>query len=324
MAKRTSKNNPHKSFKRSYREDYQRGVDAPGMLQHVFMTFGTIFKNWKLFLPLLVIVVFLNMLFVGLMSEANYVKLQDVLNQADTQTTGGNVGGVVKAGFLLISAITSGGVFGKSNEVAMIFGILIFLLIWLTTIFILRRLMAGKKVKLRDALYNSMSPLVPTVMIFAVVVLQCIPIFLLIIAYSAAVQTNFLTMPFYALMFLVFAILMIVLSGYLLSSSLVALIAVTVPGIYPMEAFRAAKELIMSRRIKFIMRIINLIAVVVVGWAIIMLPLILFDLWMKTFAWTRGIPFIPICLAIMSGFTCIYATTYLYLYYRWMLDDDKK
>ena len=56
------------------------------------------------------------------------------------------------------------------------------------------------------------------------------------------------------------------------------------------------------------------------GWVIVMLPLILFDLFMKQFEWTTEVPFVPICLLIMSCFTGIYCTTYLYLYYRWMLE----
>ena len=179
--------------------------------------------------------------------------------------------------------------------------------------------MAGHKVKLRDGLYNAMTPLISTFVVFVVALIQCIPIFLLIIAYSAAVQTDFLATPFYALVFFIFAVVMIVISGYLLSSSLIALVAVSAPGLYPMKALRTASDLMMGRRIRFILRLIALIIVLALMWVIVMLPLILFDLWMKTFAWTSGIPFIPICLATMTCFTAIYITTYLYLYYRWML-----
>ena len=114
---------------------------------------------------------------------------------------------------------------------------------------------------------------------------------------------------------------MVLLSGYLLSSSIVALIAVSAPGMYPMRALRTASELMMGRRMKFIIRIIALIIVLCVVWAIVMLPLILFDMWMKTFEWTAGIPFVPICLSVMMVFTCIYITVYLYKYYRYMLDN---
>ena len=53
--KRPNKVKLHKSFRRSYREDYKRDLEVPGIMHHVFATFKIIFKNWKLFLPLLVI-----------------------------------------------------------------------------------------------------------------------------------------------------------------------------------------------------------------------------------------------------------------------------
>lgn len=314
-----NKQNPHKSFKRSYREDYARDTDVPGMMYHILYSFRMIFKNWKLFLPLIIIAVVLNVVFVGIMSETNYERFQEIFDQTNAEVADGEVGNVAKAGLLLVSTITTGGLSGNSSEASIVFGILIFLIIWLTTIFLQRHIMAKHKVTLRDGLYNGMTPLLSTFVVFVVAVIQCIPIFILIIAYSAAVQTDFLATPFYALLFLVFACLMIILSGYLLSSSLIALVAVSAPGLYPLKALSVASELMMGRRIKFIIRLIALILTMAVIWAVIMLPLILFDLWMKQFAWTAGIPFIPICATIMSCFTYVYVTTYLYLYYRWLL-----
>ena len=290
MVKKASKKNkkkisPHKSFKRSYREDYQRETPVPGIMQHIFTSFQILFKNWKLFLSLLIVVVILDIAFVGVMDQ--------------TKT--------------------------NYDSSAVVFNIIILLIIWLTTIFLLRHLLAGHKVKLRDGLYNAMTPLISTFIVLAVALVQCIPIFLLIVATSAAIQTDFLATPFYSLVFFVFAALMILLSAYLLSSTLIALVAVSAPGLYPMRALAAASELMMGRRIKFILRLIALIIVMVIIWAAIIIPLTLFDTGMKNnFAWASGIPFIPICLTVMSCFTAIYTTTYLYLYYRWILDYEEE
>lgn len=312
--------NPHKSFKRSYREDYKRELEVPGIMHHIFASFKIIFKNWKLFLPLLIIAVILNVVFVGVMSEANYVQFQDILDETSLQIAGGDIGNVAKAGLLLISTVTTGGLSGESSEAAAVFGVIIFLIVWLTTIFLLRHRLAKHKVKLRDGLYNAMAPLVSSFVVFIVAIFQCIPIFLLIIVFSAAVQTEFLATPFYALLFFIFAALMLLISGYLLSSSLIAFVAVSAPGLYPMKAINTASDLMMGRRIRFIIRLVALIITLAIVWVIVMLPLIVFDLWMKGFEWTIGIPFVPICLVVMTCFTMIYITAYLYLYYRWMLD----
>ena len=321
MAKpRSKKVNPHKSFKRSYREDYLRETNVPGIMHHIFATFGMIFKNWKLFLPLLLIVVVVSILFVGLMSEATYQQFQEVLDQTSADYGVEELGSVMKAGLLLISTVTTGGLSGGAGEAASVFGVIIFLVIWLTTIFLLRHILAKHKVKLRDGLYNAMTPLISTLAIFVIALIQCIPLFFLVVVGAAAVKTEFLATPFYALVFFIFAALMVILSGYLLSSTLMGMVAVTAPGMYPMRAMHAASDLMMGRRIKFVIRLIALLIAVAIVWVIVMLPLILFDLFMKQFEWTTEVPFVPICLLIMSCFTGIYCTTYLYLYYRWMLE----
>ena len=315
---------PHRSFKRSYREDYKRKLEVPGITYHAAKTFSVIFKNWKLFLPLLIIAVVMAIVFIGLMNESTFQQFQQVLNQTTEEMGYGDIGYVAKAGLLLISTVTTGGLSSSSKETNTIFFVLIFLILWLSTIFILRHRLAGHKIKLRDALYNAMTPMISSFVIFAIAVIQCIPIFLLIIVYSAAVQTEFLATPFYALLFFIFAALMVILSGYLLSSSLMAFVAVSAPGLYPMKAMHAASDLMMGRRFKFILRIIALFIILSLTWVAVMLPLIIFDLLMKNFEWAAGIPFVPVCLLVMTCFTGIYITAYLYLYYRWMLNYDEK
>lgn len=310
----------HKSFKRSYREDYIRELNVPGMMYHILYAFKLIFKNYKLFLPLLLIMVVAVILFVGLMSESTYQEIQKVIDQT-AENTGANIGTMAKAGLLLISTVFTGGLSTGSNMGNEIFVALIFLIIWLITIYLLRQLLAGNKVKLRDGLYNAMTPLLSSFVVLVVAVIQAIPVMILIVAYSAAIETNFLSTPFYTILFLVFAALMILLTGYLWSGSLMALTAVTAPGLYPYEGIKAANELMVGRRIKFILRLIALGITMAITWAIVMIPAIMFDLFMKQFTWTAQIPFVPICLVIMTCFSGVYCATYLYIYYRWMIGD---
>lgn len=301
-----------------------RETEVPGILHHVMATFGVIFRNWKTFLPFLLVCVVAAVVLVGLMSEETYQKFQEVLAQTSEQMGTGDLGVMPKAGLLLISTVTTGGLSGSSSEVTVVFVVLIFLVIWLTTIYLLRHRLAGNKVRLRDGLYNAMTPLISTLVVFLVVLVQCVPIFVLIIAYSAAVQTQFLATPFYALVFFIFACLMLLISGYLLSSSVMAFVAVSVPGLYPMRALSVASELMTSRRVKFVIRLVALALALVVVWVLVMLPIIAFDLWLKQFEWAGWLPLVPVCLLIMTCFTGIYITAYLYLYYRWMIDYDVK
>ena len=56
-----------------------------------------------------------------------------------------------------------------------------------------------------------------------------------------------------------------------------------------------------------------------------MLPIILIDLALKNLLPAlAGIPIVPFFLLVVTCFVFIYATTYLYRYYRWLLDYQEK
>ncbi len=315
----------HKSFKRSYREDYLRQTSTPGLLSHAMITFKTIFQHWRTFLPFIALMVFLYIFAVGLMSEDFYKQFQDSIDATSAELAGGKVGNFAKAGLLLISTVTSGGLDAGAGESQTVFMVLLFLVMWLVTIFLLRHFLAGENPRLRDGLYNSLGPLLSTLVIFVIIFIQAIPLMLVLITYSAAVMTNFLSTPFYALLYFIFAALMILLSGYLLSSSIMALVAVTAPGIYPIKAMFAASDLMAGRRLKMVLRLIYLIFVIAITYIITMLPIILLDLWFKNmWSWISSWPIVPFCLLTVTCFIFIYTTTYIYLYYRWLLDYKEK
>ncbi len=321
--RKNTRQNPHRSFRRSYHEDYARDFSAPGLLHHAMTTFRFIFKNWRLFLPLVLLIVVLNIVLVGLMSEATYTQFQDTLDESLEGLKDGQVNQVARAGLLLISTVTTGGLTQGASEVQQVFGLLLFIILWLVTIYILRHRLAGHTLKLRDALYNALAPFLSTLIIALVILIELIPVAIVVITYSAAVQTEFLATPFYALVYFIFAALLILLSVYLVSSSLLALIAVSAPGLYPVVAIRTANDLVSGRRIRWIIRVLFLFFIFAVVWVVIMLPLILLDLWLKSsWSWTEGIPFISLMLQLMTVFSSVYLTAYLYLFYRHMLNFD--
>ena len=104
---------------------------------------------------------------------------------------------------------------------------------------------------------------------------------LVIITYQAAISTEFLKTPFYALVYFIFASLMTLLSVYLTSSSIMGLIAVSAPGLYPLTAIETARNLVAGRRIRFLIRIIYLIFCLAFWYVVIVLPAILLDILIK-------------------------------------------
>lgn len=316
---------PHKSFRRSYREDYLRQTNTPGIMEQVMATFRIIFRNFKIFLPFIFLMVAGYIILVGLMSEEFYREYQDSINEANEAEGATKIGVVAKAALLLSSTITTGGLDSGMDEVGRSFMIILFLIMWLVTVYLVRHLLAGHKLGLRDGLYNALTPLISTLAVLIVVFIQAIPLMLVIITYSAAVATGFLATPFYALIYFIFALVMILISVYCFSSSLIALAAVTAPGVYPFVALGSASDLMMGRRMHFISRVIALLIVVVLIYIIVMIPVILLDLWLKSvFDWLASVPIVPFMLLTCTCFVFTYVAAYIYQYYRWLLDYQEK
>lgn len=323
-AKKRERLKLHHSFKRSYREDYARGLQAPGLVAHAMSTLKILFKNWRLFGLLILVVVAMNILFVGLMSEETYQTVQDSIDESSEVLQYGEIGRVAKSGLLLISTVTTGGLTKGMTEVQQVFAFLFGSITILVTIYLLRHLLAGNRPRLRDGLYNALTPLISTMLVLLLVFVHMIPIFIFTIVYSTAIATDFLSQPLYAFLFWLFGSLLILLSAYLLPGSILAICATTVPGIYPMQAVHATTDLIQGRRTKFIIRLAFGLLFVAVIWVIVMLPLIWLDLVLKqNIEWLEGVPFVSFLLQIMTTFTIVYFTSYVYLFYRRMLDDPE-
>ena len=101
------------------------------------------------------------------------------------------------------------------------------------------------------------------------------------------------------------------------------MVATSVPGIYPMAAIIATTDLIQGRRTRFIIRLVFLVLFIAVIWIIVMLPLTYLDLILKdNILAGSDLPIIPFALQVMTTFSVVYATAYIYLLYPRMLDDS--
>ena len=319
----------HHSFKRSYYEDYQRKTELPSLTSQASAAFKMFFKFWKIFLPLLLIFVGLYIFLIGAMSENTLADIKANVEQTNKDVADGKIGTVGKAGLTLLGIISTGGL-TTMNDAQIVIAVLLFTIIWLVTIYLARHLLAGhQEIKMRDGFYSALSPLVSTLVVGLIIFLEAIPIMLTIIVFQVALTTEFLSTPFYALLFFMFAALMITLSLYLLSSSFFAIIVVSAPGLYPLTAVRMAKNLIMGRRLRFLIRVFYLVIIVALLYLLLLIPAIILDGVLKPqFAWLAEskIPFVAIIQLTITVFIFIYLSIYFYLFYRALLDynDDAK
>ena len=296
--------------------DYIRPLKLPGNIAFTHEVTSTLWKYRKIFVVLALVYTALYALLVGIQSQDTYATLADTLKDTSGELFNGNWGAIGQAGLLFLS-IASFGINDTATEAQQIFAVLTFLMVWLTTVWLLRNLLAGYKVRMRDGLYNAGSPLFAMLVIALIIAVQLIPIALAFLAYTAAAASGLLAGGAASMLFWVGAALLCVLSLYWITSSLFAMIIVTVPGTYPYQAIKAAGDLMIGRRITILLRWLWMVAVIVVSWIVTLIPIILLDMGVKALLpFLNLVPIVPVAIIIMASITTIWASAYVYLLYR--------
>lgn len=282
-----------------------------------------LWRHKLIFLLLGIIFLMLTIAFGLLGSQDAYDQLRELLDA--TQPEGlfqGALGEVGKAGLVLLSTTTSS-LGGDIQEWQRLTAAFFSLYIWLTVVWLLRNMMAGKRVKLRDGLYSAGAPILPTFLVFLILLIQLVPMALVIIVASAGWQSGFIQEGVASMAAGLGLTLVVVASLYWAVSTFFSLVIVTLPGMYPFRAIAIAGDLVIGRRLRLMYRIIWLLVSIISWWVVIMIPVILLDSFIKSkFEVIAGMPVVPVAMLIMTTFTIVWTATYIYLLYRKVVDDD--
>ncbi|HYG83630.1 MAG TPA: hypothetical protein VD907_02025 [Verrucomicrobiae bacterium] len=309
---------PHRSFRLTRRRDYARDFQLPGYWKFTGEVWQVLIKDKKLFLGVVVVYALLSILAVGMISQQAYDELNFYLNDVGQEITGGDVGGFTKAlvvfGVTLMGDLNSGAL----SEAQQIYSALLSLLCWLTMVWLLRQRLAGHAVKLRDGLYSSGAPIVPSLLITLVIIVQLLPVALGFIGLQVAQSSGIGESGVEAMMLWLAVILLGVLSLYWVTSSLVAMVLVTIPGMYPFAALKEAGQLVLGRRLRLMLRLLWLLAMIVCFWALLLIPIILIDR-LLGISW---LPLVPVSVVVVGAFTIVWSATYIYLLYRRLIDAE--
>lgn len=313
---------PHRSFRMTRRRDYKRSLKLPGYWSFTNYVRATLWQNKLLFGGLVLTYMMLTIVITGYDSQTAYSNLATTIKSTGGDLFTGNWGAIGQAGIVVASAATAG-LNQNPSDVQKVLAGLVGFFAWLATVWLLRNTLAGHHPKLRDGLYNSGAPILATLLVGLIVVLQVLPASLAIIIYNAASYSGLMDSAATAVMVWAGIVLLTLLSIYWISSSLIALVIVTLPGMYPLHAIRAAGDLVVGRRLRILFRLAWLLFVIVVTWAIIVIPVVLFDDWIKqivpAISW---LPLVPLTVFTMSSVTLVFAASYIYLLYRRVVDDD--
>jgi len=170
-------------------------------------------------------------------------------------------------GYLLGSSVNSQAA-GAYQFVVVLLGSLVF--IWA-----LRQAFEGAELRVRDAYYRSMQPLIPFILVLVVMLLQSAPLLIGSFLYGFVGSDGPVGAPTLVLCLAVL-FLLLVLALYLISSSIFALYIVCLPGVEPMQAVKMARQLVQYRRWLVMRRILVLPLILLIIGAVIMVPIALF------------------------------------------------
>lgn len=320
--KRFLRRRPHRSFRLTRRRDYKRSLKIQGYWSFTNYVRATLWRKKKLFGGLAAVYFLIALAIGGFGQQEAYSNLSNSLTEAGGELFQGNWGQIGQAGLLLTTSIATG-LTPSVTEAQSVLGGLVVFFTWLATVWALRNVLADRVVKVREAIYSSGSPVISTVIVAFVLVLQLLPIAIAILIYNAALYSGFVAGGVEEMLLWLVLMLLGVMSLYWITSTIIALVVVTLPGMYPFQAIRTAGDLVIGRRLRVLLRLLWGMILTAIIWFVIVIPIILLDAWAKS-AWSaiEWIPTVPVAILFMSSVTIVWLAAYVYLLYRKVVDDD--
>jgi len=217
------------------------------------------------------------------------------LGSVTTTGTHGFFGAISRFGTMLSSATSS---FSAASGM---YQVIVSTICALALIWYIRQVLSGEKASAKQSFYQGMRPLVPYLLVLAMIGIQLLPVaiggYLLSLMQSSYLLFGWLTWVAWGIF-----LLLTLWSLRMLTNSTFALIAVTLPNMTPLKALRGAKKMVYRRRLLIWRKIILAgIFASIIG-CIVILP---FILWLPAFA--PWVFFVCTVLLAMSGQAFFYS-----------------
>lgn len=277
----------------------------PNVWQLTKASWQTLWLHKELFIGITVTYGLLNLLLVqGLATGTDVGELKEALNQVFT----GQLGSLASGLSIFAVLVSSAG--NGSSQTAAAYQVFLGLITSLAVIWALRQVVSGKQIRIRDAYYQGMYPLVPFILVLVVVGLQFLPLLIGSTLYNLVLSNGIAVTFLEQLVWLVGFGLLTALSLYLVSASLFALYIVTLPDMTPIKALRSARALVRYRRWSVLRKLLCLPIILLVVAAVVMVPIII---WLTPLAqWV---------FFLLTMFALVAVNTYMYTMYRELLND---
>ncbi len=286
----------HKTVKRS-------DIDVPSWRDITKKAFALIGANKKQIAWFLLVYGALYVVFVrGIVSPINV----DLI-KADIQEVRGDSGTALATNITVMSVLLQS-IASTGGELASLYQVMFLITGSLALIWLFRQQQAGHTVTMRDAYYKGMYPLVPFTLVFVVILLQFLPALLGNILLTIVITGGIAVTAFEQLIWVLLFFALLVLSLYMVSSSLIALFIVTLPDMTPMRALRKAKRLVTFRHGSVLRKCVALVFVLGLLFVGLVLPAVFISSIVA-----------QVALLFVTVFTVPFAVAYLFVLYRELL-----
>jgi hypothetical protein len=273
-----------------------------GSFKLTWQVFKTLRQFWRPLGGIVLVYLILNIIFASGIS--NISSAFDNI-KSDLNTGGGHALWHAAGGFgsLVGSAGSSTSSTGSTLQ-SILFVIESLVIIWA-----LRHLLSGQGISVKMAYYRAMYPLIPFLLVIAVIIIQLLPVTIGGTILAAVATSVFTDTGIATFITGIFFVLLAAWSIYMICASVFAVYIVTLPDVQPRQALRSAKDLVDFRRALVIRRVLFLPVFIFVVMGLIIIPLIMF-----------ASAVVPVVFYILSMLAILFVHTYLYSLYRGLLE----
>lgn len=260
---------------------------------------STLRSQWRLFLGITVVYAVLSIVLVGgYGSSLDAETIKTVI-----ATSPGKI-----AGSLGVFAVLFTSTGASSGQMAGGYQLLLILVVSLALIWALRHVLAGTaSLRVRDAFYKGMYPLVPVVLVAVVIMLQLVPLIIASSIFGLIVSGAVTTLIEQVILGAV-ALALAGLSLYWVVGSVFALYVAALPDMTPVKALRSAKGLVRGRHLPVLRKLLFLPLAIFLGNLVIVVPVLL--------TVTAAAPFVLYVLFLAA---LPLVQSYMYMMYRELL-----
>lgn len=305
----------HRSFYLTKRGNFVRKINIASPLRFIGQVSRFVWANRRIYLwPWLIISVIMYLV-IGVNDNQNYLSIRDAIVEVDSLN-------YIQQVIAAVVTVITGALIAVGGANQFIIAVTL-LLSWLALVYIARHVYSGNtKLTFRRAFYESAAPLVPILCIIFLILLQAVPLVLVSVGYVALSGAMYINQGIsIENMSAVLALsAAVALTVYWMSASLLSLIVVTIPGIYPMRALYESTVLIAGRRAKVLGRLLVMIVIGLLAMIVVSMPLVMLDRWLK---FNDYFPLIQLMMSFVVGGLVVWMSVYLYMLYRRLIDSPE-